>query len=65
MGITISGQICEAVKPTVTPSDEPLKRQEMAVILKVLEECEGNKTLAAEKLGISRPTLYRKLHGKV
>lgn len=65
MGITISGQICEAVKPAVTPSDEPLKRQEMAVILKVLEECEGNKTLAAEKLGISRPTLYRKLHGKV
>lgn len=34
---------------------------EDALILKVLEECGGNKTAAAAKLGVSRTTLWRKL----
>ena len=34
---------------------------EYALIRQVLEECGGNKTAAAKKLGISRPTLHRKL----
>ena len=34
---------------------------EKGVILSIVQECQGNKTLAAEKLGISRATLRRKL----
>ena len=34
---------------------------EKALILKTLDECGGNRTLAAKKLGISRRTLYRRL----
>ena len=31
------------------------------LIQRTLKECGGNKTLAAKKLGISRPTLHRRL----
>ena len=34
---------------------------EMNLIREVLKECGGNKTAAAKKLGISRPTLHRRL----
>ncbi len=38
-----------------------LDRNEKMLILKALEECDGNRTNAANKLGISRRTLHRKL----
>ncbi len=38
-----------------------INEQQHALILKVLEECGNNRTLAAEKLGISRRTLQRRL----
>lgn len=38
-----------------------IDEQEHSLILKVLEECGNNRTLAAEKLGISRRTLQRRL----
>lgn len=38
-----------------------INEQQHALILKVLEECDNNRTLAAEKLGISRRTLQRRL----
>jgi two-component system response regulator HydG len=38
-----------------------LKDKEKQTILKVLNECENNKSLAAKKLGIHYATLYRKL----
>ncbi len=38
---------------------------ELDKIARVLEECGGNRTLAAERLGISRVTLWRKLRGYV
>lgn len=38
-----------------------LKSHEIETIKKVINECHGNKSEAAERLGISRPTLYKKL----
>jgi transcriptional regulator with PAS, ATPase and Fis domain len=39
----------------------PLERAEKEVILAMLRECAGNKRETARKLGIARPTLYKKL----
>lgn len=54
--------INHAVK-TVKLTDElqTLDDAKKELIQKTLKECGGNKTLAAKKLGISRPTLHRKL----
>ena len=38
-----------------------LNEAEQNLIIQVLQECKGNKTAAAKKLGISRPTLHKKL----
>ena len=42
-----------------------MKSAERAVILRVLEECDGNATRAAEQLGIARQNLELKIseHG--
>ena len=39
-----------------------ITKNEAALITKALKECNGNKTQAARKLGISRRTLHRRLH---
>ena len=39
----------------------PLHEVERRYILRVLDAAQGNKTLAAEILGLDRKTLYRKL----
>lgn len=39
-----------------------LGETELSLIRRALTECQGNRTLAAQKLGISRRTLHRKLH---
>ena len=36
-------------------------RAETEMILELMERYNGNKSMVAEKLGISRPALYRKL----
>ena len=51
-------------EPATLKVKTDLKKQEMDIILKTLEECGGNRTKAAEVLGISRRTLQRKLSGK-
>ena len=38
-----------------------LGETELSLIRRALDECKGNRTLAAQKLGISRRTLHRKL----
>jgi len=40
---------------------ELLRQEEMRLIRKVLDECRGNRTQAARKLGISTATLWRRL----
>lgn len=44
-----------------TPDLRPLKAIENEVILETIASCNGNMTVAAKKLGISRTTLYNKL----
>jgi two-component system, NtrC family, response regulator AtoC len=39
-----------------------VKEAEKQMIIRALKECDGNRTEAAQKLGMSRRTLHRKLH---
>jgi len=41
---------------------EALKEVERKIILRTLDECDGNKKQTAERLDINRTTLYNKLH---
>ncbi|MBS5432333.1 MAG: sigma 54-interacting transcriptional regulator [Firmicutes bacterium] len=61
-------QVIEALHISVSPENTMQKNDpgtlsaaETEMIRRTLDECGGNKTLAAKKLGISRPTLHRKL----
>ncbi len=47
--------------PTAPNGGTTIDDHQKALILKVLAECGGNRSLAAKKLGISRRTLYRRL----
>jgi DNA-binding NtrC family response regulator len=46
----------------VVPGKLSLREAEKQLIIHALQECEGNRTEAAKKLGVSRRTLHRKLH---
>jgi two-component system, NtrC family, response regulator HydG len=46
---------------TANPSDRTLEEIERAHILRVLEECGGNQSRAADVLDIDRVTLHHKL----
>ncbi len=48
-------------KTILNPSTCDLEKNEKILIQRALNECDGNRTRAAEKLGISRRTLHRKL----
>ena len=39
-----------------------VKEAEKQLIIRALQECDGNRTLAARKIGMSRRTFHRKLH---
>jgi len=41
----------------------PLEEVERRYILRVLEICHGNKSVAAKVLGLNRKTLHRRLEG--
>jgi DNA-binding NtrC family response regulator len=43
-------------------ADLTVAEAEKHLIIRALKECDGNRTLAAGKLGMSRRTLHRKLH---
>lgn len=63
---TIRGQnslTSPATSPTVgTGADLSIKDAERELIVRALRECNGSRTEAAKKLGMSRRTLHRKLH---
>jgi two-component system, NtrC family, response regulator AtoC len=43
-------------------SDLTIKEAEKQLIIRALKECDGNRTVAARKIGMSRRTFHRKLH---
>jgi DNA-binding NtrC family response regulator len=46
----------------VVQGDLTVKEAEKQLIILALKECDGNRTAAAKKLGMSRRSLHRKLH---
>jgi DNA-binding NtrC family response regulator len=46
----------------VVPANLTVEEAEKQLIIRALQDCKGNRTEAAKKLGISRRTLHRKLH---
>ena len=55
----------DAVEPPPEETEEGelnIDSRERDLIVRALRECQGNRTHAAQKLGISRRTLHRKLH---
>lgn len=46
----------------VAQPEMTISEAEKQMTIRALQECNGNRTLAAQKLGISRRTLHRKLH---
>jgi two-component system, NtrC family, response regulator AtoC len=51
-----------AARAAAPESPLKVKEAEKQLIVRALKECGGNRTAAAEKLGLSRRTLHRKLH---
>lgn len=45
----------------IAPSDMTVQEAEKQLIIRALKECDGNRTAAAKKIGMSRRTLHRKL----
>ena len=48
--------------PSMARNDLTVKEAERQLIVRALKETNGNRTLAAEKIGMSRRTFHRKLH---
>jgi len=58
----IRDKVCPAPEGGLTALDTlNIEKNERRLIVQALDDTEGNRTLAAEKLGISRRTLHRKL----
>lgn len=57
-----SGAVSADPQRALARSDLTVTEAEKQLIVRALKEAEGNRTLAAKKIGISRRTLHRKLH---
>jgi transcriptional regulator of acetoin/glycerol metabolism len=51
-----------APKVSLARGDLTVKEAEKQLIIRALQEAKGNRTLAAQKIGMGRRTLHRKLH---
>ncbi|HXC34519.1 MAG TPA: sigma-54 dependent transcriptional regulator [Candidatus Acidoferrales bacterium] len=57
-----SGGVPAAPAQALAANDLTVQEAEKQLILRALKETNGNRTLAAEKIGMSRRTFHRKLH---
>jgi sigma-54 dependent transcriptional regulator, acetoin dehydrogenase operon transcriptional activator AcoR len=55
-------QVCAQWGPTEASGEANLRNVEAELVQRAITSAKGNVAIAAEKLGISRATLYRKLH---
>jgi transcriptional regulator of acetoin/glycerol metabolism len=53
--------VAPAAEPEPAQGAATLEELEMQTILRVVQELDGNISLASKRLGISRNTIYRKL----
>lgn len=65
VGLTDLPAVVRQMPPAAAPAEAPLDEAERATLLSVLEQQRWHMTHAAQQLGVSRNTLYRKLrkHG--
>lgn len=61
-GTGSAGLTARDAQAVIEQNDLTLEEAEKQLIIRALQEAQGNRTLAAKKLGISRRTLHRKLH---
>jgi DNA-binding NtrC family response regulator len=61
VGVRAGGQTGNLV-PSLARNDLTVKEAEKQLIVRALKETDGNRTLAAKKIGMSRRTFHRKLH---
>jgi transcriptional regulator with PAS, ATPase and Fis domain len=59
----LAGSTRDVVSLALTAKD-PLKVLEPELIRRILQDCDGNPQVAAERLGTSRTTLWRKLRDR-
>ena len=58
----VTGEKAANPAASLAANDLTVKEAEKQLIIRALKDHDGNRSLAAEKLGISRRTLHRKLH---
>jgi len=56
------GSVTPGANVLLAQSDLTVQEAEKQLIIRALKEANGNRTLAAKRIGISRRTLHRKLH---
>jgi DNA-binding NtrC family response regulator len=59
---SLDGPADTGMRRLLSQGELTVKEAEKQLILRALKECDGNRTAAAKKLGVSRRTLHRKLH---
>ena len=60
--VRTGGSVRTAPGLALAKSDLTVDEAEKQLIIRALQECGGNRTKAAQKIGMSRRTLHRKLH---
>jgi len=59
---SLGGTADTGMRRLLSEGELTVKEAEKQLIQRALKECDGNRTTAAKKLGMSRRTLHRKLH---
>jgi|JI10StandDraft_1071094.scaffolds.fasta_scaffold10263_1 transcriptional regulator of acetoin/glycerol metabolism len=59
-----AGSAADALAPSSTPSPRTLGDVQIETIRAAVQDCRGNISEAAKRLGVSRNTIYRKLRGR-